>query len=611
MSRPFAVLCLLLLAPVPAVAEKPKLSPEQLLAADTVVYLRFDGLEAHRKAYEQTALGEVMKGDLGRLMDYSVAVVRDSLGPVLVKGQLLEGTPSEKLKSVREGFNRLPDVFHYLGRHGVVLGVEAAGPPAVVGQLTLIFPDVAPKDRQALFGAFELLAALGQVPVKHTQVGGRDVSELDVKAGPARVGWWQEGEHVVFVVGTGGPAHTVKLAEGKSPTLNDNPLYRSVTRFKGYETFARGFIDFERGRKLLGLFSPQATQILARTGLDHLQHLTMQFGFEGRQERSTVTITMPGGGEGLRKIFPAGARFEVGQLPAVPPDATTVQAFHLDWGNLYDLVFKDLEGIAEAVEPEAKGEVADAPRKINQALGIDVRKDLLEALGPLTVLYNSPSEGAASLGVALVIQVKDGDKVRQSLQTLFQSLTAVTGVDVSVKKQAYQGAELHTVRFAQQGFFFVPTYAVHKDWLVIGMFPQTVQGFLLRSGGNYSAWKPTALVNQALAAATRGEAGAEGGPRVVSVGVTDPRPSIKQLCTIAPLVAGLVNSFASGSFDLSKLPNAQAVTEPLFPNVSVMTLDGDTLRLESHASVSLPFDMVGLDSFYATIFGFSLLRIGF
>ena len=45
-----------------------------------------------------------------------------------------------------------------------------------------------------------------------------------------------------------------------------------------------------------------------------------------------------------------------------------------------------------------------------------------------------------------------------------------TNPDVSVKKKTYHGVELREVHVRQEGFFFVPTYAIHKDWLV---FPQT------------------------------------------------------------------------------------------------------------------------------------------
>src|SRR5437868_688455 len=100
------VAALVLLVPA-VVCGQPAVQPEQLLAADSVVYFRFDGIDAHRRTYAQTAVGELMEGDLGNLVQYLMTVLKESLGPTLAKGQLLQGSPAEKLKFVRQGFDNL------------------------------------------------------------------------------------------------------------------------------------------------------------------------------------------------------------------------------------------------------------------------------------------------------------------------------------------------------------------------------------------------------------------------------------------------------------------------------------------------------------------------
>ena len=58
-----AVVCLLLLLPAMSRAQQ---EPENLLPAGAQVYLRWDGVDAHRQAYSQTALGKMLQGDSGR-----------------------------------------------------------------------------------------------------------------------------------------------------------------------------------------------------------------------------------------------------------------------------------------------------------------------------------------------------------------------------------------------------------------------------------------------------------------------------------------------------------------------------------------------------------------
>src|SRR5205814_110859 len=64
MVRRMGILCLLLLVPSQSFGEQAALAPEQLLSAETILYIRYDGVEPHRRAFEQTATGELMRGEL-------------------------------------------------------------------------------------------------------------------------------------------------------------------------------------------------------------------------------------------------------------------------------------------------------------------------------------------------------------------------------------------------------------------------------------------------------------------------------------------------------------------------------------------------------------------
>jgi hypothetical protein len=205
-----------------------------------------------------------------------------------------------------------------------------------------------------------------------------------------------------------------------------------------------------------------------------------------------------------------------------------------------------------------------------------------------------------TLGQTYLFKVKDAKKLQETLDQAIKGIGKATGADISVKKKKYRGVEVSEVEYRQQGFIFVPTYAIHKDWLVIGFFPQAVHGYILRATGEIPAWKPEPSTVAAFDKLPK---------EFVSVSVSDPRPSVKQLLAIAPLVGGAINSFIKESkFDVSTLPNAQEATRYLFPNVSVVSDDGKTLRMETRASLALPIDIVGIDT-YALFAAFSLARV--
>src|SRR5262249_31159554 len=71
--------------------------------------------------------------------------------------------------------------------------------------------------------------------------------------------------------------------------------------------------------------------------------------------------------------------------------------------------------------------------------------------------------------------------------------------------------------------------------------------------------------------------------KVAAVSVTDPRPSIAVGLSLLPTFLSFADP--SRSFDVSRIPNAQAVNEGLFPGVTVLYDDGHAWRWESHFSV--------------------------
>lgn len=588
-------------------ATRPPPAAEDFLSSDCVAFFRFDGVEAHRRAFEQTAVGELMRGDLGTLVDYLGVVMRDSVGPALAKQELLGGKSSDKLKRVREGFDQVPGLLRYFGQHGVVVGVEATGP--LHGQVTLVFPGGGERPhRDALTALFRLAAGLAEIDVRERKLEGRTISELDPKAMPPglRLVWWPEGNHLVATVGTEGPDRTLAVLQKKTPALSANRLYRAVQGFKDYETMARGFADLGRMLRLVRSVTPPAAKVMDALGLDGVGDLTMQFGYEGRHERSTLVLRAPGPRKGLLRILSTSADLGFHRLPPVPPDAAGVTAVNLDLPAAYDAIVAAIDAAAETGGPQAREQFDAALRRLNQALSIDLKTDLLDSLAPTVVLYNSPSEGALTLGRVTAFRVRDEQKLRRALDRLSRSLPAATGADVAVRRQSYRGAAYHTVHYTQQGFFPLPSYTIHQGWLVVAAFPQPVQGFILRTDGRHQTWQPTQLARDALAAVMIRDRSKS---RPVMLSVADPRPAVGQLCALAPLAAGLVNSFVPGSFDVTKLPSAQALTEPLFPNVTVLADDGDALRVETYASLSVPLiDLGALDTYALGAFALSAVR---
>lgn len=267
----------------------------------------------------------------------------------------------------------------------------------------------------------------------------------------------------------------------------------------------------------------------------------------------------------------------------------------IDAGHFYDVAFHLAETLSPLVAPDLGPTIKGAGTLVNALLGVDVRNDLLGSLGDQFVSYTAPSEGPLTLGQVVLFKVKNEEKLKESLVELVKAISRLSGADIILKKRTYQGVELREVRVKQQGFFFMPCYAIHKGWLCVGFFPQPVQGFITRSNGGMAAWKPSPHVKTLFDALPR---------EAVSFTYSDPRPSLLQLLSLAPTIGGLVTTFnPETTFELGSIPNAQEATRHLFPNVSAATASEKSFRLESRASLPLPFDLAGIDV-YAMLFLF-------
>src|SRR5208282_3234622 len=170
MSRHLAIVLLVLGLPATVGAQQ---APEELLSADTQIYVRWDGVDAHRAAYDKTALGKIMQGDTGKFVSKTFAQVQDTLNAGLTVEQLLGGVPPEQLEKLTKDANKATKLLDLLGRHGFIVGVELRGLEPPQAQLTLVLPDAA-ADPEPLFAALRLGTGLAKVAVKQTKIAGRE-----------------------------------------------------------------------------------------------------------------------------------------------------------------------------------------------------------------------------------------------------------------------------------------------------------------------------------------------------------------------------------------------------------------------------------------------------
>jgi hypothetical protein len=601
MSRrvPFALVLLLL-----AATARAQEAPEALLPAATQVYLRWDGVEAHRAAYDKTAVAGMMKGDTGAFFSGGFGDVQKTLSSLLTAQAILTGTPPEQLQKLQNDAAEAVKVLDLLGKHGLVAGVELRSlePPQM--QLTVIVPDAGAKP-EPLFGALRLLTTLARADVKTKKMEGRTV--YGVSMDPVHAAWWVEGKHVVLTAGTDTPEEAVKRVTDKGQArLTGNPLFKKVRDFKEFETGTRAFVDVAALTKLARTRGKEVEKLLTDLGLDGLRGVTFVSGYDGPADRSVVEIDMPGPRKGLLRLA-AGKPFTLADVPPIPDDAAGWSMTNFDAAALYDLAVPALEQVTKMLSPEDAPNIAEALKMIDNVLGVSLRKDLLASLGDRFATYTSPAEGPLTLGQTFLFTVRDEKKLRESIEGAVKGLAKASGADITTKKKTYRGVEIYEIHVNVPGFIFIPTWTIHKGWFVVSYYPQAVQGYVLRCAGEVPSWKPDEATAATLARLPK---------EYTSISVSDPRPVLKVLLSFAPLAARALqqalaqNGVKDFPIDVGSLPNAHEATRHLFPNVAVTTDDGKVLRMDSRASLSLPLDLAGFDGYTLIVlaaFGFNFL----
>ncbi len=640
MNRTLCAAAACLLSAAAAAAGEP--SAEQLLPPTAQVYVRWDGVAAHREAYRASTLGAAMDAETGRAVRQLVEQLPAQIGSNLLSQPLLQGKPPGELAAVHADLKKANRFLDVLAERGAVLAVEAQGPRPTLGGVFeavgglvkgtgnpeavlmpdvhayLVIPDVTPAEADtcmAVARLFERQMPSGVEPRTFHPLPAdakRDngLSFPGYQTGPVYAGCWREGSHFVVYAGTRKFADAVRGLEAnvKAGGVTAHPLFQRCRRDPGFESVARGFVDagslVDVAARLGGLAVSGLRPRLDAVGLGNLKAVVFSSGFAGRESRAVWEVDLPGERKGLAKLL-AQRPMSPADLPPLPPDCSRFSALRVDFPAVYDGLFAVGEAMAlsddlglEKVDQNTPAGIArrraELDRLVTRELGVSLKDDLLPHLGDTLVAFQSPTEGLQVFGQVFAVSVKDAAAVRRAFdrgQRVFE--LAAGKSPIKVRRKEVAGVDIR--EYHSRGFgVLVPTYAVVDDWLVMAAYPQPVQGFVLRAKGKLPAWRPDAETGSRLTRL------AEGG--VAGLQYCRPKSTAHNLCCIGPLMLTSINRFSGrdGEFaplDIGLIPNGHELGGHLFPNLTATRDDGKTVRIEVNESFSLPLEMVGLEPF--------------
>ena len=659
MLRGFAVLIALVAAAIPVSAQPPavrvsapaapeagarKIEPEMLLSPTSQLYLRWDGIAAHNEAYKNSIWGGVMAGPTGDSIRAVILKVQKLVGNDVLAEPLLEGKSPKELKANLTDLKHASKVIEFIAERGVVIGAEVReprptlkgvgsalggllggklpGPEAVMPDLHIlaVVPDAGERSG-TLNAAIRLAAQKFELKIEPFEVAGRKgfrMADGNPRFGLLQVAWWVEGKHFVLYLGTTklDAMLTEIAANAAKRGVAAHPLYKRAMQNPGYESIARGFVDAARvvalAKGLGGMLVPGLSQRLDDLGFGNLKAVVFNSGFDGKESRATYDFDLPGERKGLARVLKQEP-LTLKDLPPMPPDVSRFSALRIDPSAAYDAGIMALEALQYdstfGPEEEAKS-VAEKIRvrrdyiakQYDKEVGINIKEDLVPLLGDKVVTFQSPTEGLSVFGTVVCVSLKDPSKIKDVADRIQRGMETLVGAPIKVRKKMLCGVEIREL-YSRSFFLLTPAYAIVGDWLVVGLNPQCVQGFVLRAKGELPSWTPDAATAARLAKLPAG----------CGLQFCDPRSTVQNLCCIGPLalgVFGLRPNFGNETetdydpLDVGLVPNGHELSKHLFPNLTVTRDDGKTVHIEVNESFSLPLEAIGFEPLaFASLFG--------
>lgn len=546
-----------------------------------IALFEFDGLESHREAWGKTAAWRALhETKLGEL-------VGDLAGQAFDIIQKANPNP-QKTKVSKEEFgkwvNHVKDHGFLIAFFGdpqsptalaVIRGAGQGEPSRVMG--ALFGPEKAPKSE----------------PVEKA---GRMVHSFSQDSS-----WWVEGDDLVLVEDRGFAA-VVAALDGKGPNASNSPIRAALAKPRdGFEPVAVGFLDFSQIE-----VAPEAKNL----GLDGVKRVEYQWGFHGDALESFTKLVAPAPRRGFLSLIDQPT-FNINSLPPIPAGQTSFTALSVDLLKSYD----QIAAVSRKMDPAQAKALDESEKRVNEALGLDLREDLLKPLGPQVVTYilpvQAPQFGLPNpmitgitnyAGVVVGVQAKDEKAVGETLGRVVELINKQVAEQMKGNPNPPQFAKgdgpgvEYTMNLAGMGMpplfeqTFSPTITVGNGQLIVSASRDAARKALdTAKAAPGERWKATEAFVPLVERLPK---------EMIVLSVSDVRETLPDMLAGLPLMAAAFNAQVAPMIkerggpevslvvDPAKVPPADQLRALLFPASTAVSVDDQGVTL--HQRESLP-----------------------
>jgi prepilin-type processing-associated H-X9-DG protein len=411
--------------------------------------------------------------------------------------------------------------------------------------------------------------------------------------------WWFEGNDLIALVGTdeNGADRVVAAASDPAKSAANSSIRKELAAASGgFEPVMWGWFD-------AAALPPTPPEL----GLAGLKRIDFRWGFQSKELVSVTRILAPAPRSGILRLLDQPS-IDANSLPPLAPGLKEYAVASLDLGHAFDIGVE----LINKLDPQGKQQVEQMTTAFKQQTGLDLRSDVLAALGSRWAFYVEPRTVAAPLTpidmllswvtkmppAVAVVEVRDAGKLKSALEALARvanPMLAQTGQSTG------HPITLDSLTAPEQGLrLTVPPQ--------LFPLPTTVDPGLMYDG------KYLALSNELSGprlALSRGAGKSQKlaiDPSLLPKGlvyldVHDPREMTPELIANLPFLVGLLgkagpqgpfeanqpdNPFGSIVIDRKLVPDPEAIRALLFPGSTIATVDDQGLTITTRDSIPSP-----------------------
>lgn len=322
--------------------------------------------------------------------------------------------------------------------------------------------------------------------------------------------------------------------------------------------------------------SDREAALFNATGIDSLVELTGVSGMDDQACISRWRLEWQDSSP-LASMF-AGPSLREEDLRGLPADALVALAMRLDGSRVLEETIK----VVQRADVRAAGEIEEALEDLRRGLGMDVRQDLLAAVGDVWYLSTSPGSGGIAAGWVASVNVRDHERLSTTMNRFMgfaQATLALSHEQPQINETVFGGETIYYLSVPDDDFPVAPAWCLTNDRFYLALFPQAIRWQLRgRDRADTLADRPDvrALFREGKS------------PRMI---VSKDLASLFELTyPFTQLVAraGSGNLQRKGyDVDISLLPSTGAITSHLAPATGACYVDDTGLELEFHQPLPL------------------------